>query len=206
LRREVALSGGTSSGILHSAPTDASFVFEDFSSREAGSPLGHNPLNVLRVNRQLSNSSQSLVQSDSQVFQPRSIEVIEVPVGPGGVNQRRNRVDQELGIQTFGSRSEEAMAGMIHPESCVRRPTPLLYVSLAERESARLSALVCPPFGDVRRLWRCRKLVVLNKLGVFGMFPMNCDLGHNCMRLGRGAGERGSGETFCLISALTPIS
>src|SRR5260370_19740268 len=28
---------------------DASFVFEDFSSREAGSPLGPNPLNVLRV-------------------------------------------------------------------------------------------------------------------------------------------------------------
>jgi len=27
-------------------PTDASFVLEDFSSREAGSPLGHDPLNV----------------------------------------------------------------------------------------------------------------------------------------------------------------
>jgi hypothetical protein len=30
-----------------------------------------------------------------------------------------------------------------------------------------------PPFGDVRRLWGCPNPVVLNKLGIFGMFPMN---------------------------------
>ncbi len=81
---------------------DASFVFEDFSSREAGSPLGHNPLNVLRVNVSRPIPASHLVQSDAQVFQPRFIEVIEVAVGPGCVNQRRNRVDQKLGIQTLG--------------------------------------------------------------------------------------------------------
>ncbi len=84
---------------------DSSFVFEDFSSREAGSPLGHNPLNVLRVNHSCPIPASHFVQSDAQVFEPRSIEVIEVTVGPGCVNQRRNRVDQELGIQTLGSRS-----------------------------------------------------------------------------------------------------
>src|ERR1700757_2527967 len=31
-------------------PTDASFVLEGFSSREARSPLAQNPFNVLRVN------------------------------------------------------------------------------------------------------------------------------------------------------------
>jgi len=45
------------------------------------------------------------------------IEVIEVTVRPGGVNQRRNRVDQELGMQTLGSCPEEAMMDMIHPEN-----------------------------------------------------------------------------------------
>ena len=85
--------------------TDASFVLEDFSSREAGSPLGHNPLNVLRVNEIRPIPAGHFVQSDAQVFQPRFIEVIEVTVGAGSVNQRRNRVDQELGIQTLGSLS-----------------------------------------------------------------------------------------------------
>src|ERR1700722_10031021 len=85
--------------------TDASFVLEDLSSREAGSPLGHNPLNVLRVNESRPIPAGHFVQSDAQVFQPTSIEVIEVTVGPGCVNQRRNRVDQELSMQTLGSLS-----------------------------------------------------------------------------------------------------
>ena len=33
------------------------------------------------------------------------------------MNQRRNRVDQELGIQTLGSCPEEAMMDIIHPEN-----------------------------------------------------------------------------------------
>src|SRR6266481_2868115 len=75
-------------------PTDASFVLEGFSSREAGSPLGHNPLNVLRVNEGCPIPAGHFVQSDAQIFQPRFIEVIEVTVGPGCVNQRGDRVDQ----------------------------------------------------------------------------------------------------------------
>jgi hypothetical protein len=47
---------------------DASFVFEDFSSREADSPLGHNPLNVLRVNDSRPIPASRLVQSDAQVI------------------------------------------------------------------------------------------------------------------------------------------
>src|SRR6266481_8384206 len=52
----------------------------------------------------------------------------------------------------------------------MRRPTPLLYLSLTERDWARLSVLACPPFGDVRRLWRCRNRAVLNKSGSVGTF------------------------------------
>jgi hypothetical protein len=52
----------------------------------------------------------------------------------------------------------------------MRRPTPLLYLGLVERESARRSPLTCPPFGDVRRLWRCRNPVVLNKSASVGTF------------------------------------
>src|SRR4029077_56841 len=55
--------------------TDASFVFEDFSSREAGSPLGHNPLNVLWVNESRPIPAGHFVQSDAQIFQPGFIEV-----------------------------------------------------------------------------------------------------------------------------------
>src|SRR4029077_837569 len=44
---------------------DASFVFEDFSSREAGSPLGHNPLNVFGVNVSGPIPADHFIQSDA---------------------------------------------------------------------------------------------------------------------------------------------
>ncbi len=91
--------------VISIRPPDASFVLEDFSRRKAGSPLGHNPFNVLRVNESRPIPADHFVQSDAQVLQPRFIEVIEVTVGSGGVNQRRNRVNKELGIQTLGSLS-----------------------------------------------------------------------------------------------------
>src|SRR4029077_16116845 len=84
--------------VISICAADASFVFENFSSREAGSPLGHNPLNVLRVNESRPVPAGHFVESDAEVFQPRFIEVIEVTVGPGGVNQRRNRVDEYLNV------------------------------------------------------------------------------------------------------------
>src|SRR5258707_14305968 len=87
------------------ASADASFALDHFSSRQAASPLGQTPFNVLRVNESGPIPADHLVQSDAEVFQPTFIEVIEITVGPGGVNQRRNRVDQELGIQTLGSLS-----------------------------------------------------------------------------------------------------
>jgi len=90
---------------VFSSPADPSFVFEGFSSREAGSPLGHNPLNVFGVNISGPIPADHFIQSDAEILQPRFIEVIEVSVGFGCVNQRRNRVDQELGIQTLGSLS-----------------------------------------------------------------------------------------------------
>src|SRR6202030_1015506 len=88
--------------VLSVCAANASFVREDFPSREGCSPLGHNPLNVFRVNVSSPIPAGHFVQSDAQVFQPRFIEVIEEAVGPGGVNQRRNRVDQKLNIQGLG--------------------------------------------------------------------------------------------------------
>jgi hypothetical protein len=41
-------------------------------------------------------------QRDAQVFQPRFIKVIEVAVGPGGVDQRRDGVNEKLNIQGLG--------------------------------------------------------------------------------------------------------
>ena len=79
--------------------------FEDLPSREAGSPLGQNPFNLLSVNENRPIPASHFIQSDAELFQPRLIEVIEVTVGPGGVNHRRNRVDKDLGIQTRGSLS-----------------------------------------------------------------------------------------------------
>jgi len=58
-----------------------SFVFEDFSGREARSPLGNNPPQRLQGERQPSNPAGHFVQSDSQVLQPRFIEVVKVTVG-----------------------------------------------------------------------------------------------------------------------------
>ena len=101
-------------------PADASFVFEDFSSREAVSPHGHNPLNVPRVNESSPIPAGHFVQSDAQVFQPRFIEVIEVAVGPSGVYQRRDRVDEKLNIQRLGLLFGRGHRGMIHPEKSTR--------------------------------------------------------------------------------------
>ena len=91
--------------VISIRPADPSFVFEDFSSREAGPPLGQDPLDILGVNEGCPIPAGDFVQSDAQVFQPRLIEVFEITVGPGCVNQRRNRVKKELGIQTLGSLS-----------------------------------------------------------------------------------------------------
>ncbi len=87
--------------------TDASFVLEDFTSREAGTPLGHNPLNVLRVNESRPIPAGHFVQSDAQVFQPRFIEVI-------GAFKRSDPCP------------EEAMAGMIHPEKLHAAASPIV--------------------------------------------------------------------------------
>jgi hypothetical protein len=53
---------------------DPSFVFEDFPSREAGSPLGHNPFNVFGVNISGPIPAGHFIQSDAEIFQPRFIE------------------------------------------------------------------------------------------------------------------------------------
>src|SRR5260370_37440273 len=84
----------------------------------------------------------------------------------------------------------------------MRRPAPLLYLSLVEWP--RHSPLACPPFGDLCRLWRCRNPVVLNKLGVFGMFPMNRDLDHN-FAASWGL-KRFRRDVSPLMSDLTPLS
>src|SRR5216684_8787731 len=49
-------------------PADASFVLEDFSCCEAGSPLSQDPLNVLRVNESRPIPAGHFVQSDAQVL------------------------------------------------------------------------------------------------------------------------------------------
>ena len=93
-------------------PADASLVLEDFSSRKAVSPLGQNPSNVLRVNENRPIPPGHLVQSDAQVFQPAFVEVIEVPVGPGCVNECGNRVHAE---QRSGRFKQKASATPLPP-------------------------------------------------------------------------------------------
>src|SRR5260221_11518701 len=66
----------------------------------------------------------------------------------------------------------------------MRRPAPLLYLSLVARDWARFSALACPPFGDLRRLWRCRNPVVLNESASVRT------------SLRKGKGERRAAKTF----------
>jgi hypothetical protein len=52
-------------------------------------------------------------------------------------------------------------------------------MTLAEREwLGRSPHWLALPFGDLSGLWRYQNPIVLNKLGVFGMFPMNRDLDH----------------------------
>src|SRR5580692_5256384 len=74
-----------------------------------------NPLNVLGVNDSCPIPASHFVQSDPQVLQPRFIEVIEVTVRPGGVNQRRNRVDKELDVKRLGFSSWGGHGGHLTP-------------------------------------------------------------------------------------------
>ncbi|HTA57999.1 MAG TPA: hypothetical protein VK805_07590 [Candidatus Baltobacteraceae bacterium] len=79
--------------VFSACAADASFVLENFSGRQAVSPPGHNPLNVFRVNVSGPVPAGHFIQSDAEIFQPGFIEVVEVAVGPGGVDQGWNRVD-----------------------------------------------------------------------------------------------------------------
>src|SRR5580692_7075826 len=88
----------------------------------------------------------------------------------------------------------------------MHRLAPWLYVSAAEPEWPRRPSLPCPPFGDARRLWHCRNSVVLNKLGVFGMFPTGCDWVTTGCVSGAVGLEEVSERRFCLVRALTSLS
>ncbi len=47
----------------------------------------------------------------------------------------------------------------------MRRPTPLLYLSLVEREWPRLSPLACPPFDDLGRIMALPESRRLERIG-----------------------------------------
>src|SRR5208282_4577554 len=116
--------------------THASFVLEAFSGRETGPPLGHNPLNVLRVNDICPIPASHFVQSDAQVFQPRFIEVIEVAVRPSGVNQRRDRIDEKLSIQRLGLLFCRGHGGDNTPGESARRIIRSFQTEAADRSFA----------------------------------------------------------------------
>src|SRR5580704_1950834 len=101
--------------VIPAGSADARFVFEDFSCRKARPPLGHNPIKVFGVNESSPIPAGHFVQSDAQVFQPGFIEVIEVAVGPGGVNQRRNRINEKLNIQRLEVWSRGSHGGHYMP-------------------------------------------------------------------------------------------
>jgi len=54
------------------------------------------------------------------------VERIYEAIPFGYVNQRRNRVDQGLGIQTLGSLSCGGHGGMIHPEKLRAAASPIV--------------------------------------------------------------------------------
>ncbi|MFZ1973285.1 MAG: hypothetical protein WAU89_10595 [Candidatus Acidiferrales bacterium] len=101
--------------------TDTGFVLKRCSGYQAGPPFGHDPIHVLRVNESGPVPAGHFVQSNAQVLQPRLIEVIEVTVRPGGVNQRRDRIDQKLNIQRLGLLFCRGHAGNNTPGESTRR-------------------------------------------------------------------------------------
>jgi hypothetical protein len=82
--------------------TDGSFVLEVFSTHEAGPPLSDDPIDVLKVNESRPLRPGYVVKRGAQVVQPRPIEVFDAAVRPGCVNQRRDRIDEQLNIQRLG--------------------------------------------------------------------------------------------------------
>ncbi|MGA8450990.1 MAG: hypothetical protein WB707_12225 [Candidatus Acidiferrales bacterium] len=83
-------------------PPDTSLVFEDLSGREAGQPFLNNPVKIFGMNEILPIPAAHLFQCGAQIFQPGFIEVIEVAVGRGRVDERGNRIDEKLNVQRPG--------------------------------------------------------------------------------------------------------
>src|SRR6516165_769399 len=85
-------------------PPYAGFVLEDFTARQAGTPLVNNACDVIGMNGGRPFPPLELIHGDTNIFQPALIEVIKVPIGPRAVDQRWDRVDEKLklgGLEFF---------------------------------------------------------------------------------------------------------
>src|SRR5262245_33680185 len=79
--------------ILPIATAHASFVFEDLSTREASLPLIDNSVEISRMNPRCPVPTIDITEGTAQIFQPTPIEVVEVSVGPPGMDQCRDGID-----------------------------------------------------------------------------------------------------------------
>src|SRR6516165_2249388 len=60
---------------------DACLVFEDFSGRQTGSPLGHNPLDIVGMNPGCPVPTLDINEGTAQIFKPRPIKISRYPSG-----------------------------------------------------------------------------------------------------------------------------
>src|SRR5215469_7333969 len=79
---------------IFSAPAPhATFVLEGLSTRQTCSPLVHDTLDIIRVNMGCPVPTFHITERTSQILKPAPIEVIEVSVGPRGVDHARDGID-----------------------------------------------------------------------------------------------------------------
>jgi hypothetical protein len=91
--------------ILPVAAAHASFVFEDVSTRKARLPLIDDPLDIIGMNPGGPVPTLDIDERTARIFKPTPIEVIEISIGPSGVNQGGDGIDHYVQIALVRSQS-----------------------------------------------------------------------------------------------------
>src|SRR5215510_15335466 len=84
--------------ILSIAAAHASFVLEDFSTREARFPLINDTVEIIRMNPSCPVPALDISEGTAQIFQPTAIEIIEIAIGAPSVDQGRDGIDHYVQI------------------------------------------------------------------------------------------------------------
>src|SRR5580704_2370714 len=126
-----------------------SFELEDFTGRQAGAPLRHDSVQIFGMDKISPIPAADLIQGDAEIFEPASVEVVEMAVGPRGVDQGGDRIDEKLDIQRLRYRGH---GRHYNPVASLRFRLVAAFETIAGirflQRNARSITGACPPLSN----------------------------------------------------------